>query len=259
MPNTDFTWRVNLTPRFPVLSMGEYMALDDGPRETMRRNMKYERIAPTLMYSKMQKAVASYLCSKTRDVHILQRCRSELEADRGSASSARAAENATYALRSLEVFERNLNALPIGGIWASLPPIYKPHVIEKVKISIQPTAILTVSRPRGKDLIGLLLVDTAKGIEPKTPEAATKLTNGMIHASYLLHEHAINAVVTENNKASTDHCMVFHSHRPELVVCPSNYKKMLGNMKAACRDIAAAWESIDPPPSFDPKKAKYRK
>ena len=58
MSNSQIVWRVNRKPRFPILSMGEYMVADDGPRETMRRNMKYERISPTLLYAKLQRAVA---------------------------------------------------------------------------------------------------------------------------------------------------------------------------------------------------------
>jgi hypothetical protein len=56
MSDDPIIWRVNRKPRFPVLSLGEYMATEDGPRQTMRRNMKYERIAPTLIYRKLQKA-----------------------------------------------------------------------------------------------------------------------------------------------------------------------------------------------------------
>ena len=40
MPDSEIIWRVNRTPRFPLLSIGEYMMADDGPRETIRRNMK---------------------------------------------------------------------------------------------------------------------------------------------------------------------------------------------------------------------------
>ena len=66
-------WRVNRKPRFTVLDMGEYMAADDGPRETLLRNMKYERLARTLTYRTLYDAVASYLASPTRDRRILER------------------------------------------------------------------------------------------------------------------------------------------------------------------------------------------
>jgi hypothetical protein len=53
MEDSKFIWRVNRKPRATVLEMGDYMAADDGPRETILRNLKYERIAPSLIYDKL--------------------------------------------------------------------------------------------------------------------------------------------------------------------------------------------------------------
>ena len=238
--------------------MGEYMAASDGPRETMRRNMKYERMAPSLLYSKVAESVSSFLSSPTRDHRILTKCQQLLEDERDSATNATKRDNAVYALRSLEVFERSLNALPLAGLqFQKIGPL-KPMEIEGVKVSVQPTALVTQVRPRGKNLRGAIIVDTAKGVEPKSDEARAQATMAMTHTAYLLHELVNDRIVAEDEKPSTDHCMVFHTYRQELVASPSNYRRMLGNMKAACRDIAARWDSIDPPPSFDPAAARYR-
>jgi hypothetical protein len=258
MSDPQLVWRVNRKPRFPFLSMGEYMALDDGPRETMRRNMKYERIAPTLIYMKLQRGIARYLTSPTRDRRILDNCRAELEADREKAKTPKAIENAKYALRALGVFEGSLNALPIGGLSLIYPPVYQPLIVEGVKISVQPTALVTVNRKRGAPLRGAIAVDAAKGTEPKTDKAKASATEAMIHGAYLLHENVVARVISGDEKPSTEHCLVFHTHRPELVVCPDNYKKMLRNLQAACRDISVSWDKIPPPPAFDPEKARYR-
>ena len=224
----------------------------------MRRNMKYERIAPTLIYRRLQKGVASYLSSPIRDRRILDRCRDDLEKERENASTSTARDNAQYALRALETFERSLNALPIAGVNLTLAPLQKPMMIEGVKVSVQPTALIRVERPRGKPLRGAIIVDTAKGQEPKTDEAKAKATLGMTHAAYLLHELVANSVATDDEKPSAEHCMVFHSHRPELVCSPSNYRSQLRNMEAACRDIVASWDGIQPPASFDAARASYR-
>ena len=234
------------------------MTAEDGPRETMRRNMKYERISPTILYSKLQRAVASFLASPIRDRRILDRCKSELEAERDSAKTPRAAENAKYALQSLDAFERSMNSLPVGGFTMSLPPIFAPLVIEGVKVSVQPTVLIAVARPRGKDLRGAALIDTAKGTVPKTDDASRRATDAMTHAAYLIHELVAGSIAEDAARSSPEHCIVFHAHRPELVVSPTNYRKPLKNVEAACRDIAAAWNTISPPPSFDPALARYR-
>lgn len=258
MLDSTIVWRVNRKPRFPVLSLGEYMLADDGPRETMRRNMKYERISPTILYSKLQRGVASFLASPIRDRKILERCRAELQSDQDTAKTLTAAENAKYALRSLEAFERSLNALPIGGLELALPSRYDPLNIEGVKVSVQPTVLVSVARARGKSLRGAAIIDTAKGIEPKTEEGFRRATGAMGYSAFLLHELVASQIVDDDVRSSPEHCMVFHAHRPELVVSDKNYKRDLRNVEAACRDIAARWANIDPPSSFDPGQAKFR-
>lgn len=109
-------WRVNRKPRFTVLEMGEYMAAEDGPRETMLRNMKYERIARTISYSELYQAVATYLASPTRDRRILEKCRESLNRQIMLAGTPAGADNLTYQLRALETFERSLNAMDIGSV-----------------------------------------------------------------------------------------------------------------------------------------------
>lgn len=179
------------------------MVADDGPRETIRRNMKYERIAPTLLYRDLQQAVVKFLTSPARDKRILDRCHADLEAAKERATNPTMKENATYALRSLDVFEQSLNRLPIGGVLLKRAPIFKAYEIEGVKVSIQPTVLVEQRRPRGKPLVGALIVDTAKGTLPKTPEAERKLTDGMTHAAYLLHELVSNVIANDNEKPST--------------------------------------------------------
>lgn len=259
MTDTPIIWRVNRSPRFSALELGEYMAADDGQRETIRRNLKYERMAPSILYRDLHQAVASFLASPTRDRGILARCREGLELAKQNAATPQKRDNATYALRSLDVFERSLNALPVTGINIERAPIYRPHeIIPGVKVSIQPTALVRVVRPRGGQLRGAIIVDVAKGIEPKSPELKQRVTNAMLHTAMLLHEHVSNTVVVEGEKSSPDHCMTFHTHRQELVRSPATYRKQLRIMQATCRTVKAVWATIDPPSSFDAKFAKYR-
>jgi hypothetical protein len=49
-----------------------------------------------------------------------------------------------------------------------------------------------------------------------------------------------------------------HAHRGDVVTAPQNYKTMIKNMEAVCRDIKRAWDDIDPPDNFDLSKAKAR-
>lgn len=258
MADAPIIWRVNRSPRFPVLALGEYMVAEDGPRETLRRRMKYERIAPSILYRKIQSAAAQFLASPRKEQRILDRCREELEGEREGAKTARAAENATYALRALDAFERSHNRLPLGGMTLTIAPISSPESIEGVKVSVQPSVLISISRPRGKDLKGGLILDHAKGEDPKTDDAAQRAKMAMQYSAFLLHEHILARYVNDNERSSPEHCAIYHAFRQELVASPDNYKKLLRNVEAACRDIAARWDQIDPPASFDPTKARFR-
>ena len=250
-------WRVNRSPRITVLELGEYMATDDSQRETICRNLKFERVARSTLHSKVHDAITGYLSSKTRDRGILNQCRELLEGERDRASKPQQKENAVYALRALAAFEASFNALSIGGLHLERPAHTQPHAISGVRVSVRPTVLVTVARPRGAPLRGALIVDPAKGITPKSEELQQRATAAMTYSAMMLHEH-VSTIVNEDERSSPEHCIVFHTHRQERVKAPTNYRRELGSIKAALRTISRSWRDIDPPASFDPAFATYR-
>jgi hypothetical protein len=252
-------WRVNLHPRFPVLDMGEFMVTDDGPRETILRNMKYERLGRSLTYRLLRPIITKFLVSPTRDRRILAQCKIDLEAMKEVAPAGQQKENLGYELRALEAFERGFNALDIAGINLERAAPAWPLKIEGVSISVQPTAHIRVARPKGRELVGAIIVDLAKGTTPKTEVSMARVTEGMIHAAILIHRYAENMFSGQGEKVSAEHCVVFHAHRHERACAPNNYKTKFRNIEAVCRNIVRSWDSIVPPMSFDQGLATIRK
>ena len=125
-----------------------------------------------------------------------------------------------------------------------------------MKVSVRPTVHVRAPR-KNTDLLGALVVDLAKGTLPKTDEAQAKLTKAMTHAAVLVHQYA-EAIFGAEAKTSKEHSVIFHTHRQEWVRAPSNYRGMLRNMEAVCRNIARSWVGIPPPDTFDAKFATYR-
>jgi hypothetical protein len=232
------------------------MAAEDGPRETILRNMHYERVSRSLIYRLLWPAVSRFLSSPTRDRRILAECRISLEEAIKVAENPQKKDNLTYELNALAAFERSLNALEIGGLnlERSAP---RRLMIEGVTVSVRPSAHIRVSRQRGADLHGAVLIDVAKGIEPKTDEAKVRLTNGMMHSAIVLHQHVVETT-PEDAKTSPEHCFIFHAHRQERVTAPTNSRRTYRNIEAVCRNIARSWDGIVPPDSFDKKRATYR-
>jgi hypothetical protein len=258
METSKIIWRVNRTPRFSVLELGEYMAADDGPRETMLRNMRYERMAPSLMYRSLYRAISSYLTSPTRDRGILIGCKDELEQKLAEATNPQQRDNIKYELRAIEAFERSVNALGISGINFMRAPVGRRLQIEGVKVSVKPTAHIQVARPRGSPLLGVLLIDAAKGIELKTEEAKAKATAGMRYTAILLHQYATEEFADATGKIVPEQCILFHSYRQQRETAPSTYRRDFRNIQAVCRNISRGWAGIEPPPSFDRRFATSR-
>jgi len=234
------------------------MAAADGPRETMVRDMKYERKARTLVYRHLYRAIPAYLTSPTRDRGLLLRCREALEHERDAAANPQQRENLTYEIRALEAFENSLNALGMGGLNFYPAPAAAPIKNEGVSISVQPTAHIRIRRGRGVDLVGAILVDPAKGDAPKTDISQARVTDGMEHAAILIHQYVVREFPGEDPKPSADHCVVFHSFRQQRVAAPDPYRRKFRNIEAVCRRIAREWDGIEEPPAFDPASAIYR-
>jgi len=251
-------WRVKRHPRFTVLDFGEYMAADPSPRETILRDMKYERIGRTLIYDRLRRAIPRFLTSPTRDSGILAECRADLVRRRDSATSSQQAENLTYEIRALEAFENSLNALEMGGLNFELAAAARPLQVEGVSISVQPTAHIKVRSSRGVDLAGAVVIDTAKGPLPRTDKARAKLTNGMHHAAIMLHQYAVREFSDPDPRPSADYCVIFHTNRQERVTAPDPYRRIFRDIEAECRNIARAWPTIPEPVGFDPKDAEFR-
>jgi hypothetical protein len=129
--------------------------------------------------------------------------------------------------------------------------------IEGVTVSVRPSAHIRVSRQRGADLHGAVVIDVAKGIEPKTDDAKARLKDGMTHSAIILHQHVVETA-PEGGKPSPDHCFIFHTHHQERITAPTSYKKTYRNIEAVCRNIARSWNGIVPPANFDKNRATHR-
>ncbi len=237
--------------------MGEYMAADDGPRETMLRDMKYERLGRTLTYRNLRPAIVRYLTSPIRDRGILAECKIALEHQRESAVGQQR-ENFNHEIRALDAFERSLNALDVQGLTLEKAPAATPLKVDGVSISVQPTAHIRAVRPRGCDLVGAIIIDPAKGVDVKTELAVAKRKEGMECAAMIVHQYVERTFDGQDVKASQPHCVIFHSYRQENVCCPENYKKTLRNIEAVCRNVTRGWDGIVPPNGFNEKEARYR-
>jgi hypothetical protein len=102
------------------------------------------------------------------------------------------------------------------------------------------------------------MIDLAKGPSCKTEEAKRKAESAMVYAAVLIKRLLSERGAEDDSVVSSEHCIVFHSHRPQRVCTSSGYRTILKNMHVACRDIERAWPTIEPPSGFDPLRASRR-
>ncbi len=259
MSNPQYVWRVNKRPRFTVLEFGELMAADDGPRETLLRDSKYERLYRSIGYRDVNRTVRRYLSSATRSRTIILDGRDALEQRKESAGDPKELTNIDLQIAALDAFDASLNTLPIAGLeFEAVGNRLQRIKMEDVEISVFPTVWVRQRRTRGRDQLGALIIDPAMGTALKTPQAIAKDQRAKEVACSLLHVHVSSARCAETDVASNDHCMIFHVHRRRLYTSPTAYKRDLKNMEAVCRWAMDRWDRLSPPPSFDPAKARYR-
>lgn len=71
--------------------------------------------------------------------------------------------------------------------------------------------------------MGAVVIDVAKGTDPKTDDAKARLKDGMVHSAIVLHQHVVETAM-DNGKPSPEHCFIFHTHRQEQVTALGSYQ-----------------------------------
>lgn len=235
------------------------MAADDGPRETILRDAKYERVIRSLLYRDITETVKQYLSSPIRDARILAKGRARLNSLLESADDPTRKSNMRHQIATLDAFESALNSLGLGGLQAEMVSNENTALlIEGVKISVWPTVWLRQARPKGADLVGALMLDFAKGLPLRTDAARQKALTAMEFTTYLLHRKVAAERCSDGSKVSGSLCVMHHLHRGESVSAPDNYRNKLKNMEAVCRAIFRQWDTILPPAQYDPSDATIR-
>lgn len=235
------------------------MAADDGPRETLLRDSRYEREFRSISYRPVNDIVTRFMSSPTRSRVILAEGRDALSQQREAAIDPKAQSNIDLQIAALDAFERALNIIAMAGLEFERVSLKQPKLnLSGVEISVSPTVWVRQRRTRGRDRLGALIIDPAKGDLLKTDEARAKNKKAMQVSTSLMHLHVATTRCGRDEVASAEHCQIVHIHRQEVFTAPENYRRELKNMEAVCRWARRMWDDLKPPSSFDPSRARYR-
>lgn len=235
------------TPRISANELARFMVATDLGREGIIRNARWQGTVRVARYHTARKAMCEFLTDKTHSHRILGAAQHKLEGVLNDASvSAFKHEDARASIVALDSFQRGWNALGIAGLDFEAPPKLVPLDIEGVQVVVALDAVTKVAGPTKATQVGGALLRMARGGSGETDGAAAKRREVGRNAAVLVYM-SIAKNLAKAGKPTPDICYSIDVQHREAHQAPKNYLSTVENMGAACRTIAALWDSADPP------------
>ncbi|WP_128000197.1 hypothetical protein [Piscinibacter defluvii] len=188
------------------------------------------------LYRLATKPIAEFMAAGANDESIVDRAVLRLRASSGTKWAMDDARNTADAL---EEFLQVANGLPPEEVRYERGPDQAPHLrIKSVDISVCPNLLL-FSEQRGVPCVGALKLHF-----PKSDERALGREGGEYVATLLLHwlaEYGPRGV-----KVLPSLCLSVDIFRRSIVHAPAATLRRMASVAAACEEIAAHWERLDP-------------
>jgi hypothetical protein len=234
--------RIRQQPGISANELARYLVAGDHAREGIIRRAKEIATAPVIRYRDLRNGLSAYLGDIARPSATLTALESLLQQkadDRSGSTFAR--EDAQASLEALATFRRFQNQL--GGYDFKQPGKWAGALsIEGVAVSVYPDLVLT-QQSRASSRYGVALFRLAKGDDQESASAAGKRAE---IAKYV----ATLAFMQASTHCAADHvahpglCMSIDVQNQEMVVASSSQTLRVNNIKAACRQIARAWDNL---------------
>lgn len=260
MAGTDIYWTVYEKPRFSAVEFGELVACPEGYRETKIRNARYAKDAARISYSEAWRASQDYFTAPVRRLSIIDEAKAHVNGLMLGAANPNVAERHKHQINALNAFIKNSNSLPGEGFMAENPSTNFPKLtIGTVSVSVYPTVTWRRARKGSlSDARGAIIVDFAKGDAIKTEDAAARDERSRTVTAILIHKFVLENVCFGDEVADAGMCSYFHAHRGRNFPCPQNYLRTWKDIEAVAEFAAMKWETVDPPPGFNPENARYK-
>ena len=151
-------------------------------------------------------------------------------------------DDAERSIDVIQIFQRSLNVLDIGG--AQFERALNPSpslILSGVEITVWPDAIATLAARNSTTRIGQVFVRCTIGASGDTAENRRAEANG--HLATIAHMHTA-AFLLDRGIPHAPTSMVIDVPRGNVVRGPVNATRRVANIEAACGMIAAIWPTI---------------
>jgi len=240
-------YREQKTPRISANELARFMVATDLGREGIIRNARWQGKVRVARYRVARDAMSDFLTDTMHSHVIIGKAKAKLEAILSDAdASAFKHEDARASIVALDGFQRGWNAFGLSNLNFAEPPTLKRLEIEGVEVGVAIDAVTKRESPTRPTLVGGVLLRMARGGDGETDGAAAKRREIGRNAAVLVYLSAAKNL-TKIGTPSSDLCYSVDVQHGESHQAPKNYLAVVENMNAACRTIAALWDSAEPP------------
>lgn len=239
-------YREQKTPRISANELARFMIASDLGREGIIRNARWQGTVKVVRYRSARGCISRFLSDKGRSQGILAEGREAFEAilDDPTASTFKH-EDARASIVALNNFQRSWNQLGLGGLNFAPAARLAPIEMEGVQVGVALDSIVKMPNP---DRVGGILLRMSRGGAGETEAAASKRREIGRNAAVLVFL-CVSERLAKSGTPSAEHCYSIDVQHGDAHQAPRNYLAISDNMRAACRAIAAMWQSVQPPGS----------
>lgn len=237
---------INLEPRISATKLAEYIVADPSRKETILKNAKRAQKSIILQYGKVRHGLSDSLLSTGLSADLLRTRAAEAEAEAATLVREDQAWERSDILRSAAALVHLASIAPQFDL-INAKQIHRPQggwgrlSIEEVRVSVQPELVFSTEH-RGIKKVGAIILNTAKTESLTLDRKSGRFSIGDYLAVlvYRMLEERLKGTGTPLHSK----CYAIDIFRQKVYTAPTSHKTLLKNVEAACRAIAALWETI---------------
>jgi hypothetical protein len=234
--------RIRSQPGMSANELARYLVAGDHAREGIIRRAKEIATAPVVRYRDLRAGLSGYLGNAARPASALVALETLLQQKaEDSSSSTFVREDAQASLEALATFRRFQNQLggydfKVPGKWAGALPI------EGLAVNVYPDLALTQAARSG-NRYGVALFRLAKGDDQESESASSRRAEMARYVATLAFMQA-TAHCEADHTAHHSLCMSIDVQNQDITTASRSQTQRINNIKAACRQIARAWNDV---------------
>lgn len=228
------------SPRISVNDLARFMVSSDTARMGIIRRAREPGKPPIIRYRDARGPICTYLADARRSVNPLVTAERMFEQRAEDASvSTLKQDDARQSIEVLHAVQGMANQLASYD-FAPAPTRQGKLQIGGVEVSVR-ADLLVIGHGRGEDQIGAAILRMTQD-DASTDEARAKRREMGLYVATLAKQH-LERNITTNRTPTNRLCMSIDVQHGEVFVTPNANARRLSDLEAACRVIAALWET----------------